>query len=170
MPKEGENNPLMALNAIRVLSLGWVITGHSLLILLFLMDNPLYPIYNSKHLLFQSVVNGTPSVDTFFVMGGMLVMLGTMKSLDKHHKQNGDVKFWVLFYSHRLIRLWPTILLTILFAVGIYPNLAALFYSPTYQNNIVDTSVSGACSGTKWLATAFFYNNIYNPETACIGS
>ena len=83
VPKEQNPNQLPVLNGIRVLSLGWVIIGHTLLLQTFVMDNFLYLYERSSNLLFQTVVNGTPSVDTFFVMSGLLVMLGTMKTLDK---------------------------------------------------------------------------------------
>ncbi len=168
IPEKVDPSQLPVLNGMRVMSLGWVILGHSLLILLYSSDNPLYLFYRSENLLIQVITNGTPSVDSFFVMGGMLVMFGGLKTLDKHNgNPYRDVKFWLLYYLHRLIRLWPTLLLTILFAVGIYPNLAPLFYSPLYSSDN-PSNFAVACTGSKWLSAAFFYNNLDDPEHACL--
>jgi len=73
-----------------------------------------------------------------------------------------------MFYVHRLIRLWPTLLLTILFIVGMIPQFSQLFYSSLYIND-APTSMVSLCRGSKWMSAAFFYSNIYEPETACIG-
>ncbi len=164
------SSQLPTLNGIRVMSLGWVILGHFILIFILSSDNPLYALYRSENLLIQAITNGTPSVDSFFVMGGMLVMLGGLKALDKHNgNPYKDVKFWSLYYLHRLIRLWPTLLLTLLFIVGIYPNLAPFFYSPVYTSDNPE-SLTALCSGSKWLSAAFFYNNLVNdPVHVCMG-
>ena len=131
-------------------------------------DNFLYVYERGKNLLFQTIMNGTPSVDSFFVMSGLLVMYGSLKTMETLPNPTfGNPKFWIMFYVHRLIRLWPTILLTILFVVGIFPQLAPVFYSTFYQNEL-NTSLVGLCSGTKWMPTAFFFNNLDNPSQSCI--
>ena len=47
------------------------------------MDNVIYVIERSENMLFQTLVNAYASVDTFFVMSGCLVMLGTLRALDR---------------------------------------------------------------------------------------
>ena len=154
------------------MSLGWVIISHLLLLWLTIVDNVIYVIDRSKNLLFQTIANGFSSVDTFFVMGACLVMLGTLRSMDKLKSANKPQGvFWCWFYVHRLIRLWPTLLLTILFVAGIYPNLAPLFYSPIFQNEDPSMPFAARCKRSNWLSTAFFYNNLVdNPNIACMGT
>lgn len=51
-----------------------------------------------------AVINGTVSVDTFFVLSGMLAAVGIMKTLDK---SKGKLNI-LMMYVHRYIRLTPT--------------------------------------------------------------
>ena len=55
------------------------------------MDNTVYAIERSSNMLFQTLANAFASVDTFFVMSGCLVMLGTLRALDKFKGSNGNV-------------------------------------------------------------------------------
>lgn len=50
------------------------------------------------------ILNGTFSVDSFFVMSGMLATYNILKLLDKN---NGKMNIF-MFYVHRYIRLTPT--------------------------------------------------------------
>ncbi|XP_075259312.1 nose resistant to fluoxetine protein 6-like isoform X2 [Convolutriloba macropyga] len=171
IPKTSNQDQLSVLNGMRVLSLGWVMIGHLSLLQLGVMDNFIYVLERTENMLFQTITNSFASVDTFFVMSGCLVMMGTLRTLDKFEESKGkfgNFSFWILFYVHRLIRLWPALLLTILFVAGIYPNLAPLFYSPKFQNTQT-SSMSYQCKGTRWISTGFFYNNwISDPEVMCL--
>ena len=65
--------------------------------------------------LFAIVANSFPSVDTFLLIGAVLLSYSTMKELDK--KNGGSFKFWALFYFHRYVRL------TGVYAIGKYQNI-----------------------------------------------
>ena len=150
------------------MSMAWVILGHTLLLQLSMIDNILYAFDQSTNFLFLTLTNATPSVDTFFVLSGLLVMTGSLRSLEKLDRIL-DLKFWAMFYVHRLIRLWPTLLLGIMFLLGFAPLFSYFTYSPFFQiykpQGYIDT-----CEGDKWLSTAFFYGNFDNlKSTPCIG-
>jgi peptidoglycan/LPS O-acetylase OafA/YrhL len=53
-----------------------------------------------KSYAFQAVLNGFPSVDTFFILSGVLVSYLLLKELDK---TKGRVN-WIMFYVHRYLR------------------------------------------------------------------
>ena len=57
-----------------------------------------------KSYAFQAVLNGFPSVDTFFVLSGVLVAYLLLKELDK---TKGRVN-WIMFYVHRYLRYYTT--------------------------------------------------------------
>ena len=157
------------LDGIREMSMAWVVIGHALLLGVFGADNFLYTVDRSTNLLFQTVLNASPSVDTFFVLSGLLVMLGGLRSLGKLQKPV-DLKIWATFYVHRLTRLWPTLILGILFVIRFIPLFSKLTYSPGFQpyatNGIIAT-----CEGIQnWAPTIFFYNNFMSLKaTPCIG-
>lgn len=89
------------IHGIRVLSTLWVVIGHTWI----------YGPYLSAHNVndatedgmswwFQGIGNGTVSVDTFFLMSGLLISFLLLKELDRNKG-----KFNVgLFYIHRYLR------------------------------------------------------------------
>lgn len=99
-PPGGGN--LNCIHGIRVLSTFWVVIGHTW------SNGPFVAAHNVNAVMedaqswwFQGIHNATVSVDTFFVMSGLLVSYLLLRELDR----NGG-KFNVgLFYLHRYLRL-----------------------------------------------------------------
>ena len=94
---------LSCLDGIRFLSMTWVITGH------FyggfnggMHTNNLFEVFRSTYqsFLFQTVSNAFVSVDTFFLLSGLLVSYLTLKELDRN---KGKINI-PLFYIHRYLR------------------------------------------------------------------
>ncbi|KAJ8021719.1 Nose resistant to fluoxetine protein 6 [Holothuria leucospilota] len=111
------SSSLSCLNGIRVLSMFWVIWGHSNQFPVYgRLDNAEYQVDNvfSKYR-YNSLVFGTYSVDSFFVLSGLLVTYLTLKEL----KANKGKLNWFLYYFHRFWRLTPVYMITI----GIYTAL-----------------------------------------------
>jgi len=93
----------------------WVLVGHS-----YSVIDSLAPSINEDQLntdfqdgfLFRVVLNGYPSVDSFFIIGGCLLSYLLLKQLEK---TNGKLNI-PLFILHRYIRI------TGVYAVIIYAN------------------------------------------------
>ncbi|XP_071944600.1 nose resistant to fluoxetine protein 6-like [Antedon mediterranea] len=111
---------LNCLNGIRVLSMWWVILGHSLLFILGHIDDYAYiDRMIGQSFTFQAITNASFSVDSFFVLSGLLLTYHTFKHLNK---TNGRMN-WALFYFHRYWRITPLYMI----AIAIHANLFVYF-------------------------------------------
>ncbi len=107
MSTENRLDPkLEVLNGIRVLSMAWVVSGHSFFLVFF------RAIYNSRDYL-NDVVNeyymtfvksATLAVDVFLFLSGFLAALGTSRAFSSGHLSWKAVG---LAYFHRYVRLLP---------------------------------------------------------------
>ncbi|KAK7088883.1 nose resistant to fluoxetine protein 6-like [Littorina saxatilis] len=92
---------LSCVHGVRFLSMTWVVLGHSFAFPLISAAN-LYP-YAQEMLprwTFQGIVNASISVDSFFVLSGLLVAYLSLKEM----KKKGGKINWFLFYFHRFWR------------------------------------------------------------------
>ena len=96
------------------------------------------------------------SVDTFFLIGSILLSYLTLKELDKN---GGGPKMWMMFYVHRYLRLTGVYLVVILFH-----NTLLKYFSYGPQGYLMD-SLAGSCQEDWWA------NILYNfkPYTSCLG-
>lgn len=92
------NDSILCLNGIRVLSMAWVVLGHTFLIGLTAM-----PLKFPKQALdaignptYQFIVNAFFSVDSFFYLSGFLVCSSMLKKLEDL-KVDGIYQFWRKF-------------------------------------------------------------------------
>ncbi len=169
LPTRRDPRQISVLNGMRVMSLGWVMMFHVYTIITTtFVENSIYAKLRTKNVILQTILNGHLAVDTFLVMGGLLVMSATLRALERDRSQVTSVKYWLMFLVHRVARLWPTLLLAILFVAGMYPNLAPLFYSPLFQNRLDTGNLMGSCSGSDWITSAFFLNNILDTGESCL--
>ena len=166
--KSGEGS-ILCLNGIRVMSLGWVILGHTMYYLLKLQpgvamywNNFFYSFSYFQRFNYQVIGNATLSVDSFFVLSAFLLTYLTLK---KMKKADGHIKakFWILFYVRRYIRLTPAMALIILFTIGIWKVLGNDSV-PRWQPGI--NQVDG-CEKA-WWANLLYVNNLYT-SNFCLG-
>ncbi|CAF1432064.1 unnamed protein product, partial [Adineta steineri] len=73
--QKNNNESYQFLNGIRVLSLFWVIIGHSFLFSILFTSNILDIFTWSRNISMQLILNATFSVDTFFVLSGFLTTI-----------------------------------------------------------------------------------------------
>lgn len=123
--KEQKSGFIKSLDCIRLLSMCWVVTGHSFLYLILadtlepVLD---FPTYFWNHLLLNAFV----SVDTFFVLSGIVVAYLFFKTkLTK--KTITSPMTWILFYVHRYLRLTPPVMLFIGFFTVYTPYIQGAF-------------------------------------------
>jgi len=154
-------------NGIRVISTTWVVMGHSYYVLVLASYSNISGAAKDLHnWSFQTIANGTVSVDSFFVLSGMLVACGLLRELDR---SKGRLNI-PLFYIHRYLRLTPVyavilaFLATLVVYLGSGPNWQDIHYSMTeacrnewWRNllyiNIYFDSQLGGCMGETWYLT-----------------
>ena len=111
---------LTCLNGIRVLSMNWVMLCHTCLILFLGANNVgAYIPEAVSRWSFQMIVNGTLSVDSFFLLSGLLVAYAALGHMKKSRGQMN----WLHFYVHRYLRLTPVYMITLGIYVACLPYL-----------------------------------------------
>lgn len=168
----GEKDPLEIINGIRVLSLGWVLLGHTALATW--SYGPLNNLHTIPEIISSSnyilVYAGFYAVDSFFWVSGFLFTFLTLIEIDKNHKFT-YMQFF-LAYIHRFLRITPTYMFCLCFfwALQKYLGNGPLYteidkiYNPDceeywyanllYFNNFVPDGKSSLCFGVSWyLAT-----------------
>ena len=155
---------ITSINGIRVISMFWVILGHTFLWGLFyrVTDNAVYAIENvPKTFAFQPVANSYLSVDSFFVMSGLLLSYLGIKEMER---RKGKFPF-VFFYVHRILRLSPAYYFVLFAYYKILPHVGSgplwiigniaycdkyWWTNVLYINNFYPTSFTEQCYGVTW--------------------
>jgi len=148
---------LNCVNGIRFLSMTWVLISHGysqfgssmpIKNLLYLGDAH-GPVYGN--LAFQAILNGFPSVDTFFFIGATLLSYIALKELDK--TKGGTYQFWIMYYIHRYIRLTGVYALII----GVTATLVKYFaYGP--YSILVNYEINNCKKD--WWTNILYINNL----------
>lgn len=146
---------VQALDGMRVLSLLWVIWGHSYFWSIgYSNDNGEVVSSWVTYPVFQFIVNGTLSVDSFFFISGFLVAYGVFKTLHKNPRFP-----WIKYYVHRYIRLTPMYGFVFLF----YSELLAYMGSGPQW---VPSTVSPSCPN--WWANLLYVQNFVQSGDGCM--
>lgn len=151
---------LDCLDGIRFMSIGWVILGHTYVFLLGNSDNAIVVGDWIKRFSFQMISNATYSVDSFFVLSGLLTAYLFLKEVTKGQKIT--FSFILKYYIHRYIRLTPPLLIMILISL----TLSKYFGSgPFYPKEGFETE---GCK-YNWWTNLLYVNNIVEPQKMCLG-
>ncbi|CAI2355346.1 unnamed protein product [Caenorhabditis sp. 36 PRJEB53466] len=162
--KEQKPGFIKSLDCIRALSMSWVVTGHSLIY--FLMSDttlPLAAVANNiwNHLILNALV----SVDTFFLLSGVVVAYLFFKQRPKPSTIRSPVT-WILFYLHRFLRLTPPYMIFIGFFVVYGPYIQGPYSASMFNMLIRETD---ACK-TNWWRNLIYINNFDLDQTkSCYG-
>ncbi|KAH8373858.1 nose resistant to fluoxetine protein 6 [Drosophila serrata] len=147
------------LHGIRCLTIIWIILGHGYMYLL------LAPTVNSLEIVawartpFSMVLqSGSISVDTFFLLSGLLLVLTSLRELER---TSGYLNV-PLMYLHRLVRLTPVLALAVLLFMTLFPRLDS---GPLWQQFTGSTQL---CSDS-WWATLLYVQNYAAPGRMCLG-
>ena len=147
---------LTSINGIRFLSMTWVLFGHAFGafqgqipttngMVMFDKDGPIW-----GSLAFQAMEQAYPSVDTFFMIGACVLTYSTLKQLDKQN--GGNLKFWIMFYVHRYLRLTAVYAMVIFFTATLWKHFAT---GP--QSTYIDYDVS-SCQKSWWINLLYLNN------------
>ncbi|XP_061188236.1 nose resistant to fluoxetine protein 6-like [Saccostrea echinata] len=149
---------LSAVNGIRFLSMSWVILGHTLGTGIGVSRNAAK--YGQEFLQrasSQAIANALVSVDTFFVLSGLLTTYLLLKEMKK---SKGRIN-WFLFYFHRYWRLTPMYMLVI----GLYTTLLNhVIFGPLRPS----VSPGTKCDEYWWMNLLYINNFVDKPEDLCL--
>ncbi|VDN60190.1 unnamed protein product [Dracunculus medinensis] len=110
---------------IRFLAIIWIIIGHTFAwIQPYLLNVDEFKQSIAQNFLNQWITNFLLTVDIFLVLGGTVNAYGWFNRMTKPDNRNriGTLSFWIAFYRHRLVRLWPAYIYT-LFGVLFLSNI-----------------------------------------------
>ena len=150
-PKEDKN--LYILNGIRMLGLWWVVIGHIFLSYLeYPSCNPTYLLNFIRIFWYAWIYNATFSVDIFFMLSGFLLGFHLLRLIAQGTFTVTNWKHWLLIVLHRLIRIYPLLIISLLIATYILPALG----NGPYREAIYKQS--SECKSYSWSVLLFLYN------------
>ena len=145
---------ITCLNGIRVISMFWVILGHvHLVVSLIGVDNSLDIKDVMGRFSFQAVNNAYVSVDSFFLLSGVLLAYLTLRQMKR---RNGRFPF-VMFYVHRYLRLTPVYAFVLFFTWFLIMHLAG---GPSFTAYYVGGPNWNNCE-KYWWTNLLYINNFY---------
>ncbi|KAH8396111.1 hypothetical protein KR222_003465, partial [Zaprionus bogoriensis] len=152
-------NVIDCLHGIRCLSLIWVVYGHDYIMSglapnINLVD--FLPWYKSPFSMF--IIHGLFSVDTFFFLSGLLLVMVSLRSMERS-KGRLNVP---LMYLHRVLRLTPVLALAILAYMQILPIMGSGPLASDYLDSSIDS-----CKET-WYLTLLYVQNYAATSNMCM--
>jgi len=161
LKQKNDNESFLFINGIRVLSLIWIIIGHSLSFGFSYASNVLDVFVWSHNIAFQLVINATLSADTFFVISGFLTAILFVRQVKKEKKVS--YRLMILYYIHRYIRLTPAFLLMILVSINLTPYFGRGPVYPSQQG-----FEPNGCRTKYWWTSILYVGNIIKPDDMCL--
>ncbi|GMR45000.1 hypothetical protein PMAYCL1PPCAC_15195, partial [Pristionchus mayeri] len=153
---------ILCLDAIRFTTLVWVVNGHSDMATAD-GDNGLQLLRETNNFFAYFLGNGYPSVDTFFLISGLLVSYTFFK---KAHNNPAVVYApinWVMYYVHRWLRLTPSYMLFVAMSTAWIPQMHDIYPLGLAQNS---TRMVENCKNSWWL-NALYVNNFQKLHEIC---
>ena len=159
------NGPLACLNGLRVISMWWVIQGHTYSFITLILGNTIFAETTLvERFTFQPIINGTFSVDSFFFLSGLLVAYLALKEMREKGKMN-----WIYYFLHRYWRLTPLYAFLLLF----FMSMTVYLISGPFQWLATDPEHGMMTKSTElcrdyWWTNLLYVNNFY-PEYGSTG-
>ncbi|KAF2881929.1 hypothetical protein ILUMI_24244 [Ignelater luminosus] len=153
-----DSGQISCLHGIRVISMMWVILGHR-----YTKTN-MMPMVN-RLITFEwflkkenmIVLGATVSVDSFFLLSGLLVSYGFLVATSKGFKFN-----IFIYYFHRFLRLTPLLAILVLIHATVLKHLGT---GPLW--NYFITGLSHPCE-TYWWSSLLYIQNYVNSSEMCM--
>ncbi|XP_068156769.1 nose resistant to fluoxetine protein 6-like [Drosophila tropicalis] len=147
------------LHGIRCLTIIWIIYGHGYMFLLLAPNVNAFDIVAWAQTPYSMILqSGSISVDTFFLLSGLLLVMSTLRELERN---SGRLNVPVM-YLHRFVRLTPVLALAVLFFMTLFPRLDD---GPFWK---MFTGSSQLCRET-WWATLLYVQNYAAAGKMCLG-
>lgn len=149
---------LEILNGIRVISILWVIYGHSYYYYLLVpVMNPMKILEFVDNFWYQILFQAPLAVDTFFFLAGFLSSYLMMSEIKK---KNGKINFFMLIF-HRFYRIMPLYVFLIFMAWKFQPYINEGPVWPEFKMNM-----DNGCYNY-WWTNIIFLNNFISWENPC---
>jgi len=161
MKQNNDNESYLFINGIRVLTLFWVIIGHSFMYGIIFTSNTLDVLIWTRNVAFQLILSGILSVDTFFVVSGFLTSILFVRKVEKEGKLSFYLMF--LYYLHRYIRLTPTFLLIVMISINLTPYFGNGPIYPSQQG-----FETNGCRTQYWWTSILYVGNIVQSDDMCL--
>jgi len=160
--------PTDSLNGVRVISMAWIILGHT-----FLMPTGISGYQNQEDIvmsplnsdaaeanpLFQVIPGAQAGVDTFFFLSGFLLAYLTLKEL-----RRGKVNVLAAI-ALRYLRLTPSLGLVMMVFYKIWQYFGHGPFAVTFQN-----SITSRCDGSWWSELTYTMNFVpFDSNKVCMG-
>ncbi|GMT14351.1 hypothetical protein PFISCL1PPCAC_5648, partial [Pristionchus fissidentatus] len=162
MPKDPQAT-LTSIIGLRFLAMVWTLVGHSFIFGLAYIENVddykndlVDNFYN------QYITNFTLSVDAFLLLGGTVLSYSWFRKWLKNNNEPEPTwtsyGFWLRFYRHRLVRIWPAYLYTLM--------AVTLRLSITHFHPMWPPTDPGVQCPIHWWENVFFLNSLF--ENRCM--
>ncbi|XP_031849499.1 O-acyltransferase like protein-like [Nomia melanderi] len=161
---------ISTIHGLRVISMAWVILGHTCITAFKYADNMEYRKVVERKFFFQTITNGAFSVDTFFFMGGLLVSFlffrtnakGDLKTLTQGTRGivSGSLKFIGLLI-YRFCRLTAPYM----FVLGVVQIAMKWFHS----NSVFEPPTADHYNCPNyWWRNLLYINTLFPVEQMCM--
>uniref|UniRef100_A0A914WRK0 Acyltransferase 3 domain-containing protein n=1 Tax=Plectus sambesii TaxID=2011161 RepID=A0A914WRK0_9BILA len=170
MPRDAQST-VTCFFGIRFLSMVWTVVGHSFVFYQAFVENvEEFKTDMTSHFFNQWINNFTLSVDTFLVLSGTLTAYSWFQKWQKNSTEEEPTwrswGYWLRFYRHRVVRLWPAYAYMLL---AITSRLSVTHYHQMWP--LTDPSVQ--CP-KRWWQNLLFLNSLFDdrcmPWTWYIGT
>ena len=161
MNETPNKNMFTFLNGLRVLSLVWVILGHSFSSGIYYASNILDMQTARRNIVVHLITSGALAVDTFFLMGGFLNAILFVRQVQREEL---SPRLMGLYYVHRYLRLTPAFILTTLASVYLTPYFGR---GPLYP--IVQGFEPEKCRDGNWWTSFLYIGNFLKSDDLCLG-
>ncbi|XP_076346879.1 nose resistant to fluoxetine protein 6-like isoform X1 [Tachypleus tridentatus] len=155
-PGKGQLN---CLHGIRFLTMSWVILGHTYRFSMQVVGNVLEAVKDKDSFAFTAVSNFSFSVDSFFLLSGLLLAYLFFKDSVGNRK---TVSYWVHFYIHRIWRLTPVYMMVLAFDAVLWKHLSS---GPFWSEDGYD----GEKCKKNWWYNLLYINNFNKQGEQCLG-
>nr|CRZ23040.1 BMA-NRF-6 [Brugia malayi] len=164
---EKRSNQIHCLHGTRVLSMFWIILGHSYYYIIssLTVDNLLPAMIAFPQKIFNLIIVQAPlAVDSFFYLSGMLTSYLFMRKFEAEAAKGRSIyslDMWSLFYIHRYIRLTPIYLMIMVLDVTLFTHFSdGPFWRPIEANY---------CRKSWWTNLIYMNNFLLQDVEVCMG-
>ncbi|CAF3429991.1 unnamed protein product [Rotaria socialis] len=161
MNKTKSDNTFEFIDGIRVLSLFWVILGHSFGSAIYYTSNLFDLAVSTRNIAMQLIVNGGFAVDTFFFLSGFLSSVLFARQV---RKERLSLRLMVLYYVHRYIRITPNFILVMFASIYLTPYFGRGPMYPMQQGLEPDK-----CRDGNWWTSFLYIGNFLKSDDICLG-